>query len=75
MSDDDDRAEFSVAVFYDDGTHSYVGNWMSAKNAVELAKAVTDRAAMLPSLDKVIITDGGDHTVFMWERGKGVTFK
>jgi hypothetical protein len=23
---------------------------------------------------KIIITDGGDHTVFEWQRGKGITF-
>jgi hypothetical protein len=73
--DDGDRDEFSVTVFFDDDTHVYIGRWMSAKNSVELAKAATNRAAVLPSVVKVIITDGGDHTVFQWERDKGVTFK
>jgi hypothetical protein len=68
-------SEFSVVEFYSDGYHAYVERRLDAKNAVNLAKRCTD-AAMVASgfVVKVIITDGGDNTVFQWEHGKGVTF-
>ena len=68
-------SEFSVVEFYSDGYHAYVERRLDAKNAVNLAKRCTD-AAMVASgfVVKVIITDGGDNTVFQWELGKGVTF-
>jgi len=42
---------------------------------VELAKRCTDAATAAEGfVNKVIIVDGGDNTVFEWQRGKGVTF-
>jgi hypothetical protein len=67
--------EFSVAEFFADGTYRYVERWLPAKEAVELAKFWTDRpAASLGWMTKVIITDGGDFTVFEWQHGKGVIY-
>ena len=69
----DDRAEFSVVEFLNDGTHRYVRRWLDAENAVYLAHYCTRR--LRDDVERVVITDGGDFTVFQWERGKGVTFK
>jgi hypothetical protein len=67
--------KFSVCEFYDDGYHAYVERWLDAESAVNLAKRCTDAAIVADGLVvKVIVTDGGDDTVFQWERGKGVTF-
>ena len=71
MSED----EFSVVEFFADDTHRYVERRLSAEDAVKLAKFWTERpAARLGFMIKVIITDGGDFTVFQWEHDKGVTF-
>lgn len=65
--------EFSVVEFFTNGTHAYVEpRWLDAECAVEMSKLLVDRKD--PSVDKVVITDGGDNTVFMWERGKGITW-
>ena len=69
---DPNSTEFSVAVFYDDGTHAYIERWLSPRMAVKQARIVIANVA--PDIAKVIITDGGDDTVFLWERGKGVVF-
>ena len=75
MEDKLNRDEFSVVEFYVNGTHRYVERWLPAKEAVELAKRCTDAAELAGSLvTRVIITDGGDFTVFQWEQGRGVTF-
>jgi hypothetical protein len=69
------HGEFSVAEFYDDGTHAYVERWIDGESAAKLAKRCTQKPAVrLGIIIKVIITDGGDDTVFQWERGKGVTY-
>jgi hypothetical protein len=72
--------EFSVVEFYDNGRHAYVARGLGPRAAVFLAKGVVDIAEdddpdpnRLVTV-KVIITDGGDFTVFSWERGKGVVF-
>jgi len=42
---------------------------------VELAKRCTDAATAAEGfVNKVIIVDGGDNTVFEWQPGKSVTF-
>ena len=73
MFDSDDRDEFSVVEFYDDGYHRYVERLLGAEAAVKLSKLVVDSAERRPHVTRVIITDGGDFTVFEWQRGKGVT--
>ena len=69
----DDRAEFSVVEFYTDGTHRYVVRFIEGKPAVVIAKFLADHPS--DDLERVIITDGGDYTVFEWTKGEGVTFK
>jgi hypothetical protein len=68
-------SEFSVVEFYDDGEYAYVERWLDGESAVKVAKRCTEKPAVrLGIITKVIITDGGDFTVFQWEHGKGVTF-
>lgn len=70
------QGEFNVVEFYDDGYHAYVERWLDAESAVRLARRCTEKVAARQGwISKVIITDGGDDTVFVWEHGKGVTFK
>jgi hypothetical protein len=75
MSDEVERDEFSVYVFAPDGSYSRELSFVSAKRAVTWAKWLTEeRAARLGEIAKIIITDGGDFTVFDWRFGEGVVF-
>ena len=65
-----ERDEFPVAVFYPDGTHSYITRWVSPREALTVAMVLArDRDKIF---DRIIVTDGGDDTVFCWEHGKGI---
>ena len=67
--------EFSVAQFLVDGRCEYVREQVDGKEAVEAAYHYTHNvAAKLGLVERVIITDGGDHTCFEWLKGKGVTW-
>ena len=67
--------EFSVWLFFPDGSHIAEGTWLEGEEAVRLAREVTQRvAAKTGMIAKVIITDGGDNTVFQWKHGEGVTW-
>jgi hypothetical protein len=63
--------EFSVWVFYPDDTHSPVERFTDAETAVRMAHTVT---RVVGTAVRVIITDGGDCTVFEWRKGEGVTW-
>lgn len=65
MSDE----RFSVVVWFPDGTYRYVERGLDAKDAVELAKNITDIA---PGTPKLMITDSDDFCCFLWEDGKVV---
>ena len=66
---------FDVWQFFPDDWHEKVGDHLPAKEAVELARSYTVRpAAVIGVIQRVIITDDGDNTVFEWQFGKGVTF-
>jgi hypothetical protein len=70
-----DGGEFSVVIFYPDDTYEYVARWLSAADAVPLAKQWTERpGALLGAIARVIIVDGGDFTNFEWKFGEGVTY-
>jgi hypothetical protein len=71
----DERLEFSVyEIEYDDTTHP-VKRFIGAKEAVEIASKCSRRACLpLSMVRRVIITDGGDHTVFEWQRHAGITY-
>ncbi len=61
---------FNVVIFYDDGFHEYVRRDLPAREAVEVAKICTEHRAAA----RVVITDSGDFTNFLWQRGKGIVF-
>ena len=66
--------EFSVCRFFTGGTYQYVCRFVSAEQAVRTAKRCAENAAAGTTVQRVIITDGGDCTCFMWEQGRGITF-
>lgn len=67
--------EFSVYQFFEDGQYERVRSFVGAEEAVKAAFHYTGSVAVkLGIVDRVIITDGGDFTVFEWKRGEGVTF-
>jgi len=76
------EGEFSVWVFLPDDTHFAVGRHLDAEAAVLLAKRGVEHHEREPQsltnpwslAARIIITDRGDHTVFEWQRGKGVTW-
>jgi hypothetical protein len=67
--------EFSVYWFDDDDFSHAEARGIGPKEAVELAKSLTVRPATLMGIIcRVIITDGGDVTVFEWKKDEGVTY-
>jgi len=67
--------EFSVVQFFPDGTYEYVRRFVTAEEAINVAKSYTTRpAAKIGVIQRVIITDGGDCTVFEWKYGEGIVF-
>lgn len=67
--------EFSVYQFFDDETSEKVREFVGAEEAVCAAQHYTTNVAAKMGLTRrVIITDGGDCTVFEWRHGEGVVF-
>ena len=67
--------EFSVCQFFPNDTYEYVKRYIGAKEAVETAKRLIDSVGgRIGTTRRVIITDGGDCTVFEWRFGEGVVF-
>lgn len=73
---EDNRAEFAVVEFFYGDTSRYVQRWLTAKEAVQLASDCSKLASRAPTsnISRIIITDGGDNTVFEWVKGKGITY-
>lgn len=70
-----ETGEFSVVTFFPDDSYNVVRRNVGAQEAVEAAKDFSERpAAKIGVIKRIIITDGGDFTVFEWINGKGVTF-
>lgn len=69
------ESEFSVCQFFHNGNYEYVRRFVGAKEAVETSKVYTESLAARTGLvTRVIITDGGDNTVFEWQYGNGITY-
>ena len=68
--------EFSVYQFFSDGVgYERVRHFVDAETAVQTSLQLTRTVgAKLGMVERIIITDGGDHTVFEWKRYQGVTF-
>src|SRR5215471_2906064 len=56
--------EYSAVQFYPDESYNYVARWLEARPALELAKHLIADAR--DDVARIILTDGGDHTVFEW---------
>jgi hypothetical protein len=68
-------AEFSVYQFFVDGTNERVRSFVIAEEAVmAFEHYTTSIAVQLGIVEKVMITDGGDHCVYLWEKGRGITW-
>lgn len=67
--------EFSVFWQDPDGNCHKERAFVSAKEAVECAHSLANRpATRMGIIRKIMITDGDDFTVFLWEHDKGVVF-
>jgi hypothetical protein len=76
MSDDDlPRNEFSVYVFLPFDWHMPLVRFTSIEDALRVARRASE-ATIGPAsrAERIIITDGGDFTVFEWKRNAGVVF-
>lgn len=68
-------SEFSVVQFFPDGQYEYVRRFVPAEEAVVAAKHYcTSVGAKMGTTVQVLITDGGDLTVFEWKREEGIVF-
>ena len=71
------REEFSVWQFFSDPEQApeCVRQWVSAAEAVKAAcHYTTSVGARFGLVERVIITDGGDCTVFEWRKGVGIVW-
>jgi hypothetical protein len=69
------QGEFSVCQFFDNDTYEYVRRFVGSQEAMRAAQHYcTSVGAKLGFTRRVIITDGGDFTVFEWVYGKGVVY-
>jgi hypothetical protein len=69
------KGEFSVVQWFREGYYEFVKENVGAEEAVQTAKGVTESPGALLGIPvRVIITDGGDLTVFEWKHGEGVVF-
>lgn len=67
--------EFSVCVFFPDGSHHYVARFVDAEEAVRVFFFNTRNVAAKSGIARrVIITDGGDHTNLEWKFSEGMTY-
>lgn len=67
--------EFSVYWWDPEGGYYKERDHVSSEEAVKFAIEFSRRpAAIIGMVAKIMITDGGDHAVFVWEYGKGITF-
>jgi len=76
MSDDDlTRDEFSVYIFLPFDWHMPLVKSTSIEDAMKVAKRATEaKIGPASRAERIIITDGGDYTVFEWTRDRGITF-
>jgi hypothetical protein len=69
------QGEFSVYQFFPDEQYERVRSFVDAEEAVGAAQHyISNVAAKMGLTQRVIITDGGDCTVFEWIQGKGIVF-
>ena len=70
-----ERDEFSVYQFFPDDLNERVASFVGAREAVDLAMQLSRSiGGRIGTTRRIIITDGGDDTVFEWKHGEGVTY-
>lgn len=70
-----DHPEFSVCVFFPDGSYEYICRFVSALEAIKVFKQQTETVgAKMGTSVRVILTDGGDCINMEWKHGIGFTF-
>ena len=69
------RAEFSVYQFFPDDSYEEVLRFVEAGPRFQMAAQLSQSVgARIGTTVRIIITDGGDFTVFEWLYGEGITF-
>jgi len=69
-----DRAEFSVYQFFPSGMAEKVLAFVPIEEAMEMAIGLANSVGgRVGTTRRIIITDGGDFTVFEWMHGVGIT--
>lgn len=69
------REEFSVYVFFPDGTYHAEARYVTAEKAMRTAKRLIESVASKMGIARrVIVTDGGDFINFEWKNGEGITY-
>ena len=64
-----DGGEFNVVQFNADGTYHYVERWLGRREALMLAwHCFRRQEGKSGPINRIIITDRGDFTVFEWKR-------
>ena len=67
--------EFSVYQFFANGGHEAVLRWVDCKTAILQVRSLAESVAGIAGTTRrIIITDGGDYTVFEWKFGRGVVY-
>lgn len=70
------RNEFSVWWWDPEGNYNREADHVDAETAVNTVRSLLNRkpAMMLGVFKRIIITDGGDFTVYEWKHGEGQTY-
>lgn len=69
------EGEFSVAQFFENGQYGYEIRFVDEETAVKIAKRIIESVGgRIGTTQRVIITDGGDCTVFEWKHSEGIVF-
>jgi hypothetical protein len=70
------EGEFSVWIFFIDGTHFSEWRGLDAGSALAQAAELSKRPAIAAGIfvERIIVTDSGDCTVFEWRPAQSVTW-
>lgn len=67
--------EFSVYKFFPTGAYERVASFVPIEDAVHCAVAMTRSVGATDgTIARILITDGGDCTIFEWRSGEGVVW-
>jgi hypothetical protein len=67
--------QFSVYQWFENGSYEAVVRFVGPEEAVKVAVGIVHSVGgQIGTTQKVIITDGGDFTVWEWQYGLGLVF-